>query len=131
LSKARGRKPAAGDDAVRAWDERAMIDSRFIVRAPDDVGIDPVKVEALLERAQREIARHCCRQLRIAIARNGRIAALRSYGSVERHGRRAPTTDDTLFCVSSCTKAITAAAAWLLIHESKLDSCAASCAVTS
>ncbi len=107
--------------AARSWDKRAMLDSRLIARAPEDVGIDPGKLDALLDRAQREIRDGLLPAVQIAIARNGRVAALRSYGSVQRGGRRTPNTDDTLFCVFSCTKAITSAAAWLLIQEGKLS----------
>jgi CubicO group peptidase (beta-lactamase class C family) len=98
-----------------------MIDSRFVARAPEDVGIDPGKLDTLLERAQREIRDGVLPAVQVAIARNGKLAALRSYGTVKHQGRAAPVTDDTLFCVFSCTKAITSAAAWLLIQEGKLS----------
>ena len=46
---------------------------------------------------------------------------MRSFGKVRHEGREAPATNDTLYCIFSATKAITSAAAWLLIQEGKLS----------
>jgi CubicO group peptidase (beta-lactamase class C family) len=97
-----------------------MLDPQLIAGSPEDVGIDPARLNALLERAQREIREGLLPAVQVALARGGRLAALHSYGHVTHEGRAAAATNDTLFCVFSCTKAITAAAAWLLIQEGKL-----------
>jgi len=46
---------------------------------------------------------------------------MRSFGSVTHDGREALATNDTLYCVFSCTKAITSAAGWMVIQEGKLE----------
>ena len=56
----------------------------------------------------------------VAVARQGRLAGLRSFGGVTHEGRAADATDDTLYVIFSCSKAITSAAAWLLLEEGKL-----------
>ncbi|MFI5307730.1 MAG: serine hydrolase domain-containing protein [Polyangiales bacterium] len=96
------------------------LDASFFAASPEDVGVDPAKLEALFERAEREVQQGLLPAVQIAIARNGKLAGFRSFGNVKHEGRPAPATNDTLFCVFSCTKAITSAAAWLLIQEGKL-----------
>ena len=46
---------------------------------------------------------------------------MRSFGRAVQGGVEKPVTDQTLYVVFSCTKAIMASAAWLLIGEGKLD----------
>ncbi len=98
-----------------------MIDPGHRAESPESVGIDPDKLEALFERAAREVEEGLLPSAQIAVARHGRIAGMRSFGRVERQGRPGPATDDTLYCIFSCTKALTSAAGWLLIQEGKLD----------
>lgn len=98
-----------------------MIDPGHLAERPESVGIDPEKLEALFERAAREVDEGLLPSAQVAVARRGRIAGMRTFGRVERQGRPGPATDDTLYCIFSCTKAITSAAAWILIQEGKLD----------
>ncbi|HXZ86725.1 MAG TPA: serine hydrolase domain-containing protein, partial [Myxococcota bacterium] len=98
-----------------------MLDQRLVAKAPEDVGIDRKLLEALFERAEKEVREGLLPSAQIAIARNGRIAAMRSFGQVRKGGRAEPATNETLYCVFSSTKAITSAAAWLLIQDGKLD----------
>jgi CubicO group peptidase (beta-lactamase class C family) len=98
-----------------------MLDQRLVAKTPEDVGIDSKLVDALFERAEKEVREGLLPSAQIAIARNGRIAAMRTFGRVSHEGRDAEATDQTLYCVFSSTKAITSAAAWLLIQEGKLD----------
>ena len=98
-----------------------MIDPARIADRPEQVGIDPDKLAALFERAEREVKDGLLPSVQIAVAREGRIAALRSFGEAEFQGRPGPVSDETLYCIFSCTKAITSAAAWILIQEGKLD----------
>ena len=46
---------------------------------------------------------------------------MRTIGTVRHHGLEADASDYTLYCIFSSTKAITSAAAWLLIQEGKLS----------
>ena len=98
-----------------------MIDPRLLAPTPESVGLDSALVDALLERAGKEVREGVLPSAQIAIARNGKIAAMRSFGRVLHYGVEAPATDETLYCVFSSTKAITSAAAWLLIQDGVLD----------
>lgn len=98
-----------------------MVDAHFLAASPESVGVDPERLDALFERAEREVREGVLPSMQIAVARNGKIAGIRSFGRVHHEGREADATDDTLYCVFSCTKAITSAAAWILMQEGKLD----------
>lgn len=94
---------------------------RFFADRPEDVGIDSGALEVLFDRAERELREGLLPSAQIAVARDGRIAGMRSFGTATFEGRAAPVGNDTLYCIFSATKAITSAAAWLLIQEGKLD----------
>src|SRR5215510_16223759 len=98
-----------------------MLDQRLVAKAPEDVGIDSKLLDALFERAEKEVREGLLPSAQVAVARNGRIAGMRTFGNVRHEGRPAPATNDTLYVVFSATKAITSAAGWLLIQEGKLD----------
>ena len=98
-----------------------MPKQRFFADSPESVGIDPSKLEVVFERAEKEVAEGLLPSSQIAIARNGRIVGMRTVGTVTHEGREALATNDTLYCIFSSTKAITSAAAWLLIQEGKLS----------
>ncbi len=95
--------------------------AHFFAQEPGEVGLDPVKVQALFERAQREINGGLLPSCQIAIARKGKIGAMRTFGRAVQGGVEKPATDQTLYVAFSCTKAIVASAAWLLMEEGKLD----------
>ncbi|HUY26643.1 MAG TPA: serine hydrolase domain-containing protein, partial [Candidatus Binataceae bacterium] len=98
-----------------------MPSKELIADSPRQVGLDSAKVEALLERAQREVHEGLLPSVQIAIARNGKIAAMRTFGRAVQGGADQPATDQTLYTIFSCTKAIMSSAAWILIGEGKLD----------
>jgi CubicO group peptidase (beta-lactamase class C family) len=75
-------------------------------------GLDPAKVDELLDRVKQEVAEGLLPSVQVAIARNGKLGVFETFGDA---------TNDSLYCVFSATKAITAAAAWLLIQDGKLD----------
>jgi CubicO group peptidase (beta-lactamase class C family) len=89
-----------------------MIESHFIAESPESVGIDGEKLEALFARAAKEVEEGLLPACQIAIARNGQIAAMASFGSA---------TDESLFNVFSSTKAITSAAGWLVMQDGNLN----------
>ena len=66
-----------------------MIDPRHVAPTPESVGLDPALVDALLERAGKEVREGVLPSAQIAIARNGKIAAMRSFGRVFHHGVEA------------------------------------------
>jgi len=57
----------------------------------------------------------------IALARHGKLALFRSYGSGKTEPRNLPAADDTLFLLFSQTKVLTSCAVWTLIEEGKLS----------
>jgi CubicO group peptidase (beta-lactamase class C family) len=89
-----------------------MADRSLFADSPESVGVDPERLEALFARVAKEVEEGLLPSAQVAVARNGRIAGMRTLGAA---------TDDTLYVVFSATKAITSAAAWLLIQEGKLD----------
>ncbi len=89
-----------------------MIDQKFVASDPMEIGIIPEKLDELLRRVRKEVDDGLLPSVQIAIARKGKLAAFETYGN-------AP--DDALYCIFSATKAITSAAAWLLIQEKQLD----------
>ncbi len=93
----------------------------FFANHPAEAGLDPARVQALMDRAQREVVEGLLPSCQIAIARNGRIGAMRTFGRAVQGGIDRPATNQTLYIVFSCTKAIMSSAAWLLIEEGKLD----------
>jgi CubicO group peptidase (beta-lactamase class C family) len=88
-----------------------MLDARFIADSPEAVGLDSNKVDALIARARKEVDEGLLPSAQVAIARNGKIAAMASFGNA---------TNDSLFNVFSSTKAITSAAGWLVMQDGKL-----------
>jgi len=96
-----------------------MPDLEFFAESPEAVGLDPARVDDLLTRAEKEVRGGLLPSSQIAIARDGKIAAMRTVGEVTHQGKTAPAGDETLYCIFSCTKAITSAAAWLLIQENR------------
>jgi CubicO group peptidase (beta-lactamase class C family) len=98
-----------------------MLDPRHIAATPESVGLDSALVDALFERAEKEVREGVLPSAQIAIARNGKIGAMKTFGRVQHGGREAPASNETLYCVFSSTKAITSAAGWLLIQDGALD----------
>jgi CubicO group peptidase (beta-lactamase class C family) len=78
----------------------------------EELGLDPGKVEGLLNRARREVDEGLLPGAQIAIARDGKVGVCESFGNAR---------NDSLVCIFSATKGITSAAAWLLMQEGKLS----------
>ena len=95
--------------------------SRLFAESPESVGIDSKRLEVLFERAEREVREGLLPSCQIALARDGKIAAMRTFGAVAHEGRPAAASDRTLYVIFSATKAITSSAAWILIQEGKLS----------
>src|SRR5271163_204892 len=97
-----------------------MSADEFFAESPRVAGLDPQKVDALFERAAREVNEGLLPSCQIAIARNGKVGGMRTFGHVVQGGVDRPASNNTLYTIFSCTKAIMSAAAWLLIGEGKL-----------
>jgi CubicO group peptidase (beta-lactamase class C family) len=87
---------------------------------PDALGLDPAALEKLLARARREVEQGLLPSCQLAVARGGKLAATACFGRARFGASERAVSDDTLYVIFSCTKAITSAAAWLLLQEGKL-----------
>ena len=90
-----------------------MPQPQFFAESPGSLGIDADKLSALRQRVRREVDDGLLPSAQIAIARHGRLALFETFGSA---------SNETLYCVFSSTKAITSAAAWLLMESGDLAS---------
>jgi CubicO group peptidase (beta-lactamase class C family) len=92
----------------------------FFANNPAEVGLNPDKVQALFDRAEREIKEGVLPACQFAIARNGKIGLMHTFGEAVQGGATKPATNETIFVIMSATKALTASALWLLIQEGKV-----------
>jgi CubicO group peptidase (beta-lactamase class C family) len=79
---------------------------------PVELGVDPQRLDELLERARREIDSGLLPSCQIALARAGQLVAFTTLGDGGASSR---------YVIFSCTKGITAGAIWLLIGDGVLD----------
>ncbi|MGD0072956.1 MAG: serine hydrolase domain-containing protein [Candidatus Binataceae bacterium] len=93
----------------------------FFASRPEEVGLDSARVEALMERAEREVEEGLLPSAQVAIARHGMVGAMRTFGHATQGGVDKPATNQTFYAIFSCTKAIVSTALWILIGEGKLD----------
>jgi CubicO group peptidase (beta-lactamase class C family) len=91
--------------------------AHFFADSPAELGLNPDKVQALFDRAEREIKEGLLPACQLAIARNGKIALMHTFGEAVQGGVNQPATNETIFVIMSATKAVTASALWLLIQE--------------
>ena len=87
------------------------MDANFMAAAPADVGLDAAQLAAVAARARQEVDEGLLPSAQIAVARHGKIVLFETFGNA---------TNETLYCVFSATKAITSAAAWLLLERDAL-----------
>ena len=83
----------------------------FYAESPSELGIDAEKLSALRQRVRREVDDGLLPSAQIAVARHGRLALFETFGDA---------SNETLYCVFSSTKALTSAAAWLLMESGDL-----------
>jgi len=98
-----------------------MPEEKFFADNATEVGLNPDKVQALMDRAERDVKEGVLPACQVAIARKGRIAAMKTFGRAVQGGVEKPATDETVFVAMSATKAITSSALWLLIQEGKIS----------
>jgi CubicO group peptidase (beta-lactamase class C family) len=97
-----------------------MIRAQDIAHTPEDVGIDSDRLEALFARARRDVEEGVLPSAQVAVARQGKLAGLRTFGSAVHGGQERLATDATLYCIFSATKAVVAVAVWKLIETDYL-----------
>lgn len=88
---------------------------------PEELGLDPSKVAQLLARVERDVQDGTLPNAQVALARHGRLGAFASFGRVRHGGAAADARNDTLFCVFSCTKALSSVLAWQLVEQGELE----------
>ncbi len=88
-----------------------MVNPKLVETKPEDAGVDAETLEAVFARARRDVDEGVLPSAQVAVARNGKLAGMRTFGEA---------TDDTLYCIFSCTKVVVAAAVWLLFEEGLL-----------
>jgi CubicO group peptidase (beta-lactamase class C family) len=91
-----------------------------IARRPEDAGIDSDKLNAVFARVRRDIDDGVLPSAQVAVARNGVVAGMCTFGTAVQGGRLQPATNETLYSIFSCTKAIVAAAVWTLFEDGLL-----------
>ena len=89
----------------------AGLPNHFVAESPEAVGVDAERLAAVVERVRREVDEGLLPSAQIAVAREGKLALFETFGNA---------TNNTLYCVFSSTKAITSAAAWLVIEAGDL-----------
>lgn len=97
-----------------------MIGKKYLAAKPEEAGVDSERLEAVFARARRDVDEGVLPSAQVAVARQGKIAGLRTFGTAVQGGAERPATDETLYCIFSCTKAVVAAAVWLLLEEGLL-----------
>lgn len=97
-----------------------MIADALMASSPEDVGISTERLEALFARARQDVDEGRLPSAQVAVARNGRLAGMRTFGRVTAGGTEQPATDDTLYTIFSATKGIVGAAVWTLFEDGLL-----------
>ncbi len=87
---------------------------------PASLGLDPGRIAQLFGVIERHIAEGRYPGAQVALARRGRLAALRTFGQARLRPQAQPATDDTLWLLYSQTKVLTAAAVWQLVDRGAL-----------
>lgn len=88
-----------------------MLSADDMARARE-AGLNPQRVTGFLERVRREVDEGLLPAAQVAVARNGRVALAATFGDAGA---------DSMVSVFSATKAVTSAAAWLLMEDGLLD----------
>lgn len=86
---------------------------------PSALGLDPDKLERLYRLVERHIADGRYPGAQVAMARQGKLAAFRTFGRA-RVQPAAPASDETLWLLFSQTKVLVAAASWVLVDRGEL-----------
>lgn len=87
---------------------------------PEDAGIDSEKLEALFARAERDVNDGLLPSAQVAIARQGKLAGVRTFGKAVQGGEEKPATNQTLYSIFSSTKAIVGSAVWTVCEDGLL-----------
>ena len=87
---------------------------------PSSLGFDVRGLERLQELITRHLAEGRYPAAQIAVARDGKLALVRSFGDARLDPVRVPAREDSLWLLYSNTKVITACAVWILAEQGAL-----------
>ena len=87
---------------------------------PSSLGFDVRALERLQELITRHLAEGRYPAAQIAVAREGKLALVRSFGDARLDPARVPAREDSLWLLYSNTKVITACAVWILAEQGAL-----------
>ena len=93
--------------------------SLISLASPEALGLDPAKLDRACEIVMSHVAGDYHPGAQLAVARHGKLALYRSFGSATVAPSRM-VDERTLFPLFSNTKVVTAAAVWTLVEEGKL-----------
>src|SRR5689334_23483639 len=99
--------------AARAYDTAPVND-------PQALGFSPPRLARIVAWQQTEVDAGAFSGAVAAIARNGKVAYLRSVGFRD-NAKTIPLQPDAIFWIASMTKPVTSVAAMMLVEEGKLD----------
>jgi CubicO group peptidase (beta-lactamase class C family) len=97
-----------------------MLNPTFMAAEPEEVGIDRERLQALFARVKRDVDGGVLPSAQVAVARRGKLAGMRTFGTVLHGSLETPATDRTLYCIFSSTKGAVAAAIWALMEDGRL-----------
>ena len=87
---------------------------------PASVDLDPLALARLCSTVERHVLDGMSPGAQIAVARHGRLALFRSFGTARLAPDATPATERTLWLMYSNTKVVTAATIWRLVEEGAL-----------
>src|SRR5512146_1607896 len=87
---------------------------------PTSLGLSPRQIDHLYALIERHLEEGRYPGAQVAIARNGKLAARRTFGKARTEPEAATATEDTLWLLYSQTKVIVAAAIWQLADRGAL-----------
>ncbi|TAK23071.1 MAG: class A beta-lactamase-related serine hydrolase [Chloroflexota bacterium] len=107
-------------DAIRTGAAESTASEALPRSTPEALGIDPSQLDRLYALIESHVRDGRYPGAQVAIARHGRLAALRTFG----HAKVDPPSaagDDTLWLLYSQTKVVVAAAIWQLVDRGALS----------
>jgi len=88
---------------------------------PESAGLDPACLDRLYQVIETHLAEGRYPGAQIAIARHGRLCAVKAFGHARIAPSAVPATNDTLWLLFSQTKMVTASALWQLVDRGALS----------
>jgi CubicO group peptidase (beta-lactamase class C family) len=93
----------------------------LILDDPSEAGIDAAALDSIYALVEKGVQRHEGCAAQVAVARGGRVAGFRAFGSARFSGETRAAERESLFAVFSVTKAFVSSACWMLLREGVLS----------